>query len=96
MNGIVALEKHYRVNELAALWRLNRKYITQLFRDEPGVIKFGPPHYITLSIPEGVAVRVHHSISQPPFKPEISRGGRGRSYISGIRKSELLRRRDAW
>jgi hypothetical protein len=59
-------ERHYRVQELAQLWRLSRQTIAQLFKDEPGVIKIGKglgryrrkrPH-LTLIIPESVAMRV--------------------------------------
>ena len=34
-----ALEKHYRVNELAALWGLSAKTVRRMFANEPGVIR---------------------------------------------------------
>jgi hypothetical protein len=59
-----ALEKHYRVKELAALWGFCDKTIMKMFADEPGVIRLssgssGKRRYVTLSIPESVALRVH-------------------------------------
>jgi hypothetical protein len=60
-----ALEKHYRVKELAALWGFCGQTITKMFADEPGVIRLssgsstGRRRYVTLSIPESVVLRVH-------------------------------------
>jgi hypothetical protein len=57
-------ERHFRVGELAKLWRLSRKTIARLFRDEPGVLKIGTRRrkigrpYMVLVIPESVASRV--------------------------------------
>jgi hypothetical protein len=66
-------ERHYRVDELATLWRLSPETIRRLFREEPGVIKIGKGlgryrrrrPYLTLSIPESVASRVKARISAP-------------------------------
>jgi hypothetical protein len=58
-----AMERHYRVKELAALWRLSRDSIARIFGDEPGVPKIGTvkprrghrSHISSLRIPESVA-----------------------------------------
>jgi hypothetical protein len=59
-----AFENHYRVKELAVLWGLSPKTISRIFAEEPGVILVvnngtTKRNYTTLSIPEGVASRVH-------------------------------------
>jgi DeoR/GlpR family transcriptional regulator of sugar metabolism len=65
-------ERHYRVDELAELWQLSPETIRRLFREEPGVIKIGTGlvryrrrrPYLTLSIPESVALRVKGRVSR--------------------------------
>src|SRR4249919_1635872 len=56
-----ALEKHYRVRELATLWGFSDNTIIRIFASEPGVIRLesgvGRRKYTTLSIPESVALR---------------------------------------
>ena len=69
----IAVEKHYRVNDLAELWGVSGNSIRRLFQAEPGVLKIGTARYVTLSIPESVAMRVHHSLSEQPLKAELSR-----------------------
>ena len=65
-----AHEKHYSVQELVPLWRLSRPKLTELFRDEPGVIKIGYGYRrgregrITLRIPASIAERVHSKLSE--------------------------------
>src|ERR1700730_8979647 len=48
-----ALEKHYRVRELALLWGFSDNTIIRIFANEPGVIRLesgaGKRKYITLS-----------------------------------------------
>lgn len=64
-------ERHYRVDELAKLWRLSRNTIIRLFQDEPGVMKVGKGlnryrrrrPYLLLVIPESVAMRVKLRLS---------------------------------
>jgi hypothetical protein len=62
----VALEKHYRVKELASIWGFSENSIAKLFATEPGVVRLssssGRRKYITLSIPESVAIRVHQRL----------------------------------
>ena len=55
-------EKHYRVSELAALWKLGRETVRIIVKDEPGVIriKLGRKRaHCTYSVPESVARRIH-------------------------------------
>jgi hypothetical protein len=61
----VALERHYRVNEVAKLWGVRHMTVRRLFEDEPDVLRIGNEEScfrrrrITLSIPESVMIRVH-------------------------------------
>ena len=55
-------EKHYRVGELAALWKLGRETVRVIVKDEPGVIKIRMGRkkaHTTYSVPESVAQRIH-------------------------------------
>jgi hypothetical protein len=67
--NLVVDERHYSPAELAESWSVDVETIRNLFREEPGVLKIGekdPKHkrpYITLRIPESVAVRVHKRLS---------------------------------
>jgi hypothetical protein len=64
------VEKHFSPAELAKAWGVDSETIRNLFRSEPGVLKIGeknPKHkraYLTLRIPESVAVRVHRRLSE--------------------------------
>jgi len=55
-------ERHYRIGELARLWRLGRETLRKIVKDEPRVIKIRlgkkKPHTI-YSVPESVARRIH-------------------------------------
>jgi hypothetical protein len=59
----VATEQHYRVKELAAIWKVSAATITRLFAREPGVLRLtgdrGKRRYVVMSIPASVAARVH-------------------------------------
>lgn len=64
----IALEKHWRVRDIAVLWGVCEKTVTRIFSNESGVLRInnarsGKRIYTTLSIPESVVVRVHESIS---------------------------------
>jgi hypothetical protein len=67
MNDL-ALERHYRVKEVAQLWGYKDMTIRRLFENEPGVLRIGNDEScfrkrrITLSIPESVMVRVHQKM----------------------------------
>jgi hypothetical protein len=57
-----SFERHYRVRELADMWRLGRETVRLLVKDEQGVIKIrlGRRRAHTIySVPESVAVRIH-------------------------------------
>ncbi len=76
-SGAPALEKHFRVRELAGLWGFSDNTIIRLFEQEPEVIRLesgrGRRRYVTLSIPESVALRVHQRLGQEPLKTELPR-----------------------
>ena len=73
-----ALEKHYRVRELASLWGFSDNTIIRLFSTETGVIRLesgtGRRKYTTLSIPESVALRVHERLGHEPLQAQLSTG----------------------
>lgn len=57
-----AFERHYRIGELADMWRLGRETVRLLIKDEVGVIKIrlGRKKVQTAySVPESVARRIH-------------------------------------
>lgn len=63
-----ALERHYRLAELADLWALSSQTIRRLVKDEPDVIRvrLGPKQaLITYSVPESVARRIHNRLVEP-------------------------------
>ncbi len=74
-----ALEKHFRVRELAELWGFSANTIIRLFASEPGVINVGKlatekRRYVSISIPESVASRVHERLGKQPLKTALARG----------------------
>ena len=74
----LAFEKHYRVKELALLWRLSSKTVTRIFAEEAGVVRIdnigaGKRKYATLSIPESVASRVHERLGKQPLESALPR-----------------------
>jgi hypothetical protein len=68
--NLIVDERHYAPADLAKAWAVDVETIRNLFREEPGVVKIGekaPRHkrpYLTLRIPESVAVRVHKRLSE--------------------------------
>ncbi len=67
----IALEQHFTPQQLAELWALDERTIRRIFQDEPGVLKYGKSNrrdskreYISLRIPESVALRVHQQRSR--------------------------------
>jgi hypothetical protein len=77
--GLVpATERHYRVQELAALWRLSANTIIGMFANEPGVLNAGKGKKRVLSIPESIVTRVHgrwtaQRIADKPLKTPRAR-----------------------
>jgi len=70
-----AAERHYRVRELASLWGFSPKTVVRLFASEPGVIQLtsgtGKRKYVTLSIPESVALRVHQRLTRAASEAQL-------------------------
>lgn len=86
-------ERHYRVNELAELWGFSRYTIIRLFADEPGVLNLARlgterRRYVSLSIPESVALRVHERLGNQTLKPALAR----RNPFRVVRLGDLNRR----
>lgn len=66
-------EPHFSPSELAQLWGVSAEKIRIVFRKEPGVLRLpsgragnGKRGYITMKIPESVAMRVHRRLSAIP------------------------------
>ena len=69
--GLLAFARHYTPKELASIWRLDQTTVRRLFIDQPGVLKIGKSNrrdgkrdYLSLRIPESVALRVHRERSK--------------------------------
>ena len=77
MRDSVAVEKHYRVKELADLWGFSQNTIIKLFSNEDGVLRLESPtgkrKYATLSIPERVAILVHERLDNQALKAAPAR-----------------------
>lgn len=68
-------EKHYRISDLARLWRLGRETVRKLVKDDPGVvrIRMGRKKAHTIyAIPESAAQRIHTRLlnAAPTRQPE--------------------------
>lgn len=74
-----AFERHYRVGELAEVWKLGRETVRLLVKNEPGVIKvcLGRKRANTVySVPESVARRIHTrllTLNEGRCAPQASR-----------------------
>jgi len=63
------LERHYTLTELEKAWHVSRRMLTIWFRDEPGVLRYGPDKlkkgrqrtHVSLRVPESVARRVYRA-----------------------------------
>ncbi len=66
-------EKHHRVSDLAALWRVHPKTISRIFSKEPGVLRL-PGKRSVILIPASVAARVHERLSQQALKAPLPAG----------------------
>jgi hypothetical protein len=68
--NLIVDERHYAPADLAKVWGVDVETVRNIFRDEPGVLKLGEKNprgrrtYLTLRIPESVAVRVHKRLSE--------------------------------
>ncbi len=90
---VPAFQRHYRVKELASMWRISANTVISLLADEPGVLNVGTGKKRVLSVPESVAVRVHdrwtaQRVVSDQFKPARTR----RSPLRVIRLRDLHRR----
>jgi AraC-like DNA-binding protein len=62
-------ERHYRVDEISAMWNMSSDTVRRLFSQESGVVRYGRPRckykrsYTTLLIPESVLTRVYRRIT---------------------------------
>lgn len=59
---VASFERHYRIGELASLWRLSRETVRKICVNEPGVLKVRlgrKKSHTTYSVPESVARRIH-------------------------------------
>ena len=57
-----ALERHYRIGELAEMWKLGRETVRMLVKNEQGVIRVRlgrKKAHTTYSVPESVVLRIH-------------------------------------
>ena len=66
-----AFGRHFTAQELAEIWKFDETTIRRIFQDEPGVLKIGKSNrrdtkrdYVTLRIPEAVALRVYQQRSK--------------------------------
>jgi hypothetical protein len=64
-------EKHFSPDELAQAWGVSAQTVRNVFKDEPDVLRLGNPspsrrNYISLRIPQSVAMRVHRRLSAIP------------------------------
>ncbi len=74
---MVALEKHYRVKELAERWGLSINTVRRMFINEPDVLRLEDGHkrrYATVSIPESVALRVHERFTNKSLQSSLAGG----------------------
>jgi hypothetical protein len=78
MTKLVALtERHYSAKQLAQMWGLSPMAIRRMFRNEPGVLRFGRENkghqrdYVTLRIPVSVAERVYRRCMRPNPVPSL-------------------------
>jgi hypothetical protein len=66
----LALERHYSIHEVVAMWGFSRRTVKRMFEDEPGVLALGNKDsgevrcYRTLRIPQSVLVRVYERLRQ--------------------------------
>jgi predicted transcriptional regulator len=64
-------ERHFSVKDVATMWGLSPAAIRRMFRNEPGVLRFGKERhghqrdYVTLRIPASIAERVYRRCMRP-------------------------------
>ena len=67
----IVFGRHFTAAELGKVWQLDESTIRRIFQDEPGVLKIGNSgrrdgkrDYVTLRIPESVAMRIYRERSK--------------------------------
>lgn len=73
-------ERHYTINELAAMWRLSGEFVRQLVQHEAGVSEWVRQHpgrrrYRVLRVPQSVAERVYRRAVAKAHCEHASAGG---------------------
>jgi hypothetical protein len=66
MNSDTSFERHYRLSDLASMWRIGRETVRKLVSDEPGVmrVRLGrKKSHVTYSVPQSVAERIHRRLT---------------------------------
>lgn len=62
-----AMERHYSIQEISALWNISEDTARRMFENEPGVMQVGQSRkrkaYRTFRVPESVLERVHRRCS---------------------------------
>jgi hypothetical protein len=82
----LALERHYSVSEIAALWAVSDVTVRRLFENEPGVLSWGKEErvgwhrrYRSMRIPESIMIRVHERLRNPVVWALSNREARART-----------------
>lgn len=71
IQAITLNERHFSVKDVATMWGLSPAAIRRMFRNEPGVLRFGKEKHghqrdcVTLRIPENIAERVYRRCMRP-------------------------------
>jgi len=71
IQAITLNERHFSVKDVATMWGLSPAAIRRMFRNEPGVLRFGKERhghqrdYVTLRIPASIAERVYRRCMRP-------------------------------
>lgn len=74
------IERHFTIAELAELWNVSHDYVTDLFLDEPGIIRSPRRRSGAIRIPASVVERVYKTMMEAAFKrqPGIPRRDRAK------------------
>jgi hypothetical protein len=68
----VALQKHYSVAEVSAMWKVSKDTVRRVFSNIPGVLRIthttnkkrNARKYVTLRIPEAIVLRQHAAMTK--------------------------------
>lgn len=82
--AVLAIERHFSVQEVAELWGISDESVRRMFEDQPGVLKLSIPRlvqnrkhkpHVRLSIPLSVLTRLHEQWASG-FSFKVQRRGR--------------------